>query len=61
MVIFSLGGCLKGFVSMYCDVFSRLRSVIGLGFVLLVDSFNSMRFISCMISANLAVLIEVVC
>ena len=48
VLIFSLAGCLEGFVSMYCDVFSRLCSVIGLGFALLVESFSSMGFISCM-------------
>ena len=48
VLISSLGGCLEGFVSMYCDVFSRLCSVIGLGLVLLVESFNSMGFTSCM-------------
>ena len=41
-----LGGYLEGFDSMYCDVFSRLCSVIDLGFVLLVESLNSKGFIS---------------
>ena len=48
VLIFSLGGCLEGFVSVYFDVFSRLYSVISLGFVLLEECFNSMGFISCM-------------
>ena len=48
VLISSFGGCLEGFVSMYFDVFSRLCSVIGLGFVLLEESFKSMGFISCM-------------
>ena len=48
VLISSLGGCLEGFVSIYFDVFPSLCSIIGLGFVLLEESFNSMSFISCM-------------
>ena len=48
VLISSLGGCLEGFVSMYFNAFSRLCLVIGLGFVLLEESFKSMSFISCM-------------
>ena len=48
VLISSLGSCLEGFVSIYFDVFSSLCSVIGLGFVLLEESFKSIGFISCM-------------
>ena len=48
VLISSLEGCLEGFVSIYFDIFSRLCSIIGLGFVLLGESFKSMAFISCM-------------
>ena len=37
---------------MYFDVFSSLCSVIGLGFVLLEESFKSMGFISWMNSGQ---------
>ena len=45
VLISSFGGCLGGFVSMYFDVFSRLCSVKGLGFVLLEESFKSVGFL----------------
>ena len=52
VLISSFGGCLGGFVSMYFDVFSGLCSVIGLGFVLLEESFTSVSFISWMNSGQ---------
>ena len=48
VLISSFGGGLEGIVSIYFVVFSSLCSVIGLGFVLLEESFKSMGFISCM-------------
>ena len=48
VLISSFGSCLEGFISIYFDVFSSLCSVIGLGFVLLEESFKSIGFISWM-------------
>ena len=52
VLISFFGGCLGGFVSIYFDVFSSLCLVIGLGFVLLEESFKSIGFISWMNSGQ---------